>query len=193
MRYDNMSDFEVIQEVLRDNKDLYRILTTRYRREIYLRASRALPGRANVDDAVQETFVRAYFRLKDFRADGNFRSWLCGILRNVVGDTYRKTARAKETSLEELGDFVLALSEQASVPAPDERFSEFLNRCMERLSEKSRQVFELRHLSGKSGKEIGKLFGQTQGATNAALMRIRRNLRECIETNLRQGDERDAV
>ncbi|MBN1669823.1 MAG: sigma-70 family RNA polymerase sigma factor [Kiritimatiellae bacterium] len=182
--YDALSDSEVIQRVLAGEKDAYRALVHRYGREIRIRANRVTPKVFSSEDVAQETFVRAYFRLNTFRLNGNFQAWLYGILRHIVGDLYREAERAKNLPFDELADYVEELAAQAPVPEGGTDLSEALRHCVKGLPDNSRRLVRMRYEEGKSGLEIGALLEKTQFAVNTALMRVRRQLRKCIELRL---------
>jgi RNA polymerase sigma-70 factor (ECF subfamily) len=182
MQDDEMDDQEVIRRTLAGEKDLYRILVTRYRRDIHMRANRLIPRHVDCADAVQETFVRAYFKLKDFRPDGDFRAWLFGFLRNIAGDSYRRAARESGVSWDEVCDYMTSLAEQP-VPETGSSFLERLAACMGVLGEKAKRLIRLRYEEGKSAKAAGLLMGMTPPAVNVALLRTRDQLRHCIETH----------
>ena len=181
MQDHDMEDREIIRRILEGREDLYRNLVSRYRRDIHVRAHRILPRQMDVDDAVQETFVRAYFRLKDFRPDGNFRAWLYGFLRNIAGDAYRKAAKESSVSWDDVCEYMTELAEQP-VEDPQESFHQLLKVCMETLSKKAKRLIRLRYVENKSSKHMGKLVQMTASAVNVALMRARLHLRHCIES-----------
>ncbi len=189
MAEQDMTDYEIVQRILAGEKELFGRLAKKYGHEIRVKAHRVTPREFDSEDVAQETFVRAYFRLKDFWPDGNFRAWLYGILRNVAGDCYRKAGKQQEVSLDELSVHVMQLAEDAPVAEEDQKVWTFLKDCMGGLSEKSRRLVEMRYQEGKTGIEIGSYLQATQHAVNMALMRIRRELRVCMEHKLTEAGQ----
>lgn len=55
----------------------------------------------DIEDVVQETFLRGYNRIAAFRGEGNISSWLCRIARNACYDYFRKAGRKAEVSLDD--------------------------------------------------------------------------------------------
>lgn len=115
-------------------------------------------GADGADDAVAETFVRAWTSLPRYRDTGApFVSWLYGIARHVVADTRRRAARESRG----------ALPEDAAAPPDraDERMA--LAAALAKLPERQRQVIELKFLAGLSNEEVARAMGKTPGAINA--------------------------
>ncbi|MBA4387613.1 MAG: hypothetical protein C0404_06500 [Verrucomicrobia bacterium] len=185
MEDNQTSDSDIVRQIMDGDKELYRVLVQRHRRRLHVMANRLLPRKVVCEDAVQEVFVRAYFKLHDFRADGNFGGWLTGILRNVVGDEYRKTARMGEIPFKEGHEYGIDGAEETPVPDRNERFAELLGQCMETLAEKSRSAFKMRYEQQRKGKEIGSLIQMTESAVNVLLLRTRDHLRKCMESHMR--------
>ena len=75
------SDAQVIRRVLAGDREMYAQLVDRYRDCLGRYALRMLGERADAEDAVQETFVRAYRSLRRCEPD-NFGAWVYGILVN---------------------------------------------------------------------------------------------------------------
>ena len=127
-------------------------------------ASLGVRERVDVEDVVQDTFVRAFGRLGGFRGDSSFRTWLCTIARNLVRDRGRSvTLRFARRQVE--------LEERHAVTAQDplegavaEEAEERMMAVVAELTPMQRQVFTLRVADGMSYKEIAVAVGSTEGA-----------------------------
>lgn len=145
--------------------DLYRL----YHAPIF-RIVRAQLG-DGADDAVAETFVRAWGSLHRYRDTGvPFVGWLYGVARNVVGDEFRRRRRVEPT------DRV----PEAMIDSTVDDLS--LAAAMARLPDEQRKVVELKFLVGLTNAEVGSVLGITPGAVNSkqwrALGRLKRALEE---------------
>jgi RNA polymerase sigma-70 factor, ECF subfamily len=146
--------------------DLYRL----YHAPIF-RVVRAQLGEG-ADDAVAETFVRAWASLHRYRDTGvPFVGWLYGIARNVVGDEFRRRRRVEPTD---------RVPDQMIGSAVDDELS--LAAAIARLPAEQRAVVELKFIVGLSNAEIAAALGITPGAVNSkqwrALGRLKRALEE---------------
>jgi RNA polymerase sigma-70 factor (ECF subfamily) len=84
------SDFELVQEVRKGNRQAFTELMRRYQKRVYWTARRIVGSHEDADDVVQETFVKAYLGLGDFRGDSSFFTWLYRIAVNLSLNATRK-------------------------------------------------------------------------------------------------------
>lgn len=124
---------------------------------------RGLSGAFELDDLLQETFMRAFAPASRARYDGvrPFRSYLVAIARNLLIDHYRK----RGTLTLELRTVELRTVEQIQGPAtPEEQLSDQRLRALhdtflQSLSEQDRKLVELRFERGLSRREVGEALG----------------------------------
>ena len=130
-----------------------------------------LPG-AEGEDAVAETFLRAWGALPRYRQTGApFAAWLIGIARHVVTDVHRASRRAEPWA------------------EPPDRPVEFQDRLVDRLAlaeavaglpGEQRRVIELKFLLGWTNNEVGQVLGKSVGAVNALQWRALARLKEAL-------------
>ena len=137
----------------------------------------------DVDDLVQDVFIRVLRRLSTLRENGNFGAWLVAITRNVAHDYHR---RAVPT--EPLPD---SATDQETPSHPfggnqDRPSEEVLNAIMS-LAETYRETLILRLVEGMTGPEIAARTGMTHGSVRVNLCRGMEQLRaklaaaSCVE------------
>lgn len=152
--------------------DAFGALYEEFRRKIFNLARFSLPY-ASAEDAVGETFVRAWAALPSYRDMGvPFVAWLYGIARHVVVDAQRSSSRV----------------EPRAEPRPDRPESRdhdldrlTLGVALARLSEEQRAVIELKFLAGLTNEEVGAALGKSPGAVNTQQWRALGTLREFME------------
>jgi RNA polymerase sigma-70 factor (ECF subfamily) len=143
----------------------------------FLGGGGASGGDADVDDLVQETFIRAFRALGHFRGQCRFRTWLMTIGGNVLKDAYR---RVRRTRVVPLGDDLRATDgdphEHAVAGEMEARLADGLGR----LPRMQREVFLLRAQQGLEYEEIAVALGTTPGAARVhfhhAVKRLKENL-----------------
>lgn len=124
------------------------------------------------EDAVAETFLRAWTALPRYRDTGApFVSWVYGIARHVVSDARRSARRT---------DLRAELPDRAVEHRHDDRLD--LGAAIARLPEIQRKVIELKFLLGLDNAEIGNALGKTAGAINALQWRAVAALKKLMET-----------
>ena len=144
-------------------------------------------NRADAEDLVQETFMKAYTKFHQYQQGTNIKAWLYRILTNTYITHYRKAQRSpKRSGGEEVEDWQLAAAAShdekglvsAEAEALDNIPSSQLRTALESLSEDQRVVVLLSDVEGFAYKEIADMLDIPIGTVMSRLHRGRRNLRE---------------
>ena len=127
-------------------------------------------------DFTQDTFIRAFERLRDFRGESQFATWLHAIAVSVALNGLRdvKRRRVRETDLEE-GHEVAGTGREAE---PD--LKRRLRAAIDALPEGYRTVFVMHDVEGYTHEEIGDVLGVEAGTSKAQLSRARAKLRVAL-------------
>jgi RNA polymerase sigma-70 factor (ECF subfamily) len=155
------------------------------------------------EDLVQETFLAALKGAKGFQGRSSEKSWLVGILKNKICDSYRKASR--ETSFTDLqfysdeeGDRFISEGpfkdgwihelgpQEWSNPGESldsEIFWETYRDCSNKLPKNVSTAFNLREVDGVESKEICAMLNITENNLWVMLHRARMALRRCLELN----------
>lgn len=129
------------------------------------------------EDIVQESFIKAWRKIGDFRMQSSFRSWLHRITVNTAMDYLRKQANRKQFEAEESG------WEQDRHGSPAPRYDLQIDirsqtqAAMMNLSETERTALMLRHFEGHSIHEIAQIMDLTAGACKQAIFRAVKKMR----------------
>ena len=144
-------------------------------------------NRADAEDLVQETFMKAYTKFHQYQQGTNIKAWLYRILTNTYITHYRKAQRSpKRSGGEEVEDWQLAAAAShdekglvsAEAEALDNIPSSELRTALESLSEDQRVVVLLSDVEGFAYKEIADMLEIPIGTVMSRLHRGRKNLRE---------------
>jgi RNA polymerase sigma-70 factor (ECF subfamily) len=135
--------------------------------------------RTEIDEVVQDTFVRAFNAIDSFRGDSSFRTWLFTIARRLLLDRRRSEQRNRTVSDVEERDAVTRFDALDTMVA-DESL-ERVRSAVDSLSPKQREVFTLRVEQGLSYKEIAELTGSTEGATRVHYHNAMRVVKEFLD------------
>ena len=119
-------------------------------------------AREDIDELVQDTFVRAFGSLDGFRGESSFRTWLFTIERRLLLDR-RRAERRRPQGLE-IGEGDAATEFDALDDLVADEAQGRVRRAIERLTPTQREVFVLRVTEGLSYKEIAKAVSTTEGA-----------------------------
>lgn len=139
----------------------------------------SLGERDEVEEVVQDTFVRAFGSLDSFRGESSFRTWLLTIARNLLRDRQRGRKRARPQVEVHDCDLVSTSSAlEGTIAAETERR---LRAAVEALSPMQRSIFTLRVTEGLSYKEIAIAVGSTEGAARVHYHNAMRAIREKLD------------
>lgn len=129
------------------------------------------------EERTQDVFVRAWDKLRSFRGESAFSSWLHRLAVNVVMNERRTTFRR------ELRVTPVAAPErlERGPGQSTEGLSIDLERAIATLPEGAREVFVLYDIEGYSHAEIGEMTGIAEGTSKAQLFRARQLLREKLD------------
>lgn len=136
-------------------------------------------SRDDVDEVVQDTFVRAFAAIDSFRGESTFRTWLFTIARRLLLDRRRSERRSPVAAVVGEGDAVTQFDALDSIVA-DESLAR-VRAAVASLSRKQREVFTLRVEQGLSYKEIAELVGSTEGAARVHYHNAMRAVKEYLD------------
>ena len=131
-------------------------------------------------DLTQETFIRAFERLDQFRGEAAFSNWLHRIAVSVA--LRRLKAKRESVGYELVEESEPAM--QVTPPEPDLRLR--LHVAIDELSEVYRTVFLMHDLEGYTHGEIAEALGVAVGTSKARLSRARAKLRELLGDAMRE-------
>jgi RNA polymerase sigma-70 factor (ECF subfamily) len=144
---------------------------------VYAICLRMTASEPRAEELTQDVFVRAWQRLRSFRGDSLFTTWLHRLAVNVVLEGQRTTARRERR---ELSKPEMERYEQAAVAAmPGTKLD--LERAIAALPEGARRMFVLRDVQGYRYQEIAGLTGVSLGTVKAQIHRARALIRRALE------------
>ncbi|MGW6196934.1 sigma-70 family RNA polymerase sigma factor [Kribbella sp. NPDC055110] len=163
-------------------KDRFEAEAVPLRPGLYVAAVRLTGNRADAEDLLQETYLRAYRGFRGFEPGTNLTGWLFRILRNTFINTYRKRLNEPRTVPDDWyggadgAQRHVAASAEATVI--DAIPSALLQEALAELPERYRQVVLLFDVEGFSYKEIAGMVGVPRGTVMSRLHRGRKALKE---------------
>ncbi len=175
-----MEDHVLVQQFQQGKHDVFEILVERYKKRLYAFAFKLVQNHHDAEDLSQETFLRAYTSLDQFRGEGSFISWLFTITVN----TYRSLKRKKSFKIVDM-----EVEEVMQVPTKENdvthNFSNELQAltktAIEKLPPKQKLILILRTFEQLSYQEIAQITGISQESVKANLSYARQNLRNQLQ------------
>jgi RNA polymerase sigma-70 factor (ECF subfamily) len=143
---------------------------------VYRLAFRMTGDDDQAQEFTQETFIRAFERIDQFRGESTFGTWLNSIGTSVIYNGLRKVKRFRQREFEY--DEVGAIAGNERRAEPD--LKEKLAAAIDELPIKYRMVFVMHDVEGYTHEEIGEALGMPVGTSKAQLSRARARLRETL-------------
>ncbi|WP_298010867.1 RNA polymerase sigma factor RpoE [Aquabacterium olei] len=195
-------DAALVERVQRGDQRAFEMLVVKYQRRIERLIARMVRDTDLVEDIAQETFIRAYRALPNFRGESAFYTWLYRIAVNTAKKAIIGLQRdpvMTESALasldEEDADGSRVENELSDGETPESvmasrQVAEAVNEAIESLSEDLRQAIVLREIEGLSYDEIAELMNCPIGTVRSRIFRARetiaQRLRPLLDT--KQGE-----
>ena len=172
-----LNDRRLITRVLAGDAVAERQLYDTHVDRVFRLAYRMTGDATQAEDLTQDTFIRAFDRLADFRGDAPFAGWLHRVATSVILTGLRKRKRVQE--MESVRDDL----EWASGPGPtsDPDLKRSLLRAVEQLDDNHRLVFVMHDMEGFTHREIATVMDAPVGTIKARLSRARQKLRDALD------------
>ena len=151
---------------------------------LYQTALRLTHNRAEAEDIVQDTYVRAFRSFDRFDPGTNCRAWLFTILRNVFLNRVRKN-RYEVPEADAVPEVVASATSEAAAESPEDHFFQTVlhgdvDRALESLPLPFREAVILADLQGLTYKEVADVLGCPIGTVMSRLSRGRHLLKDAL-------------
>ncbi len=184
----SLTDDVIISRVLRGKTEDYEILVRRYNNLLYKTARGILLKEDDIEDAMQEAYLRGFEKLHQFRKEARFSTWLTRILINCalhqVNKLKKDHLRIDELSTDDQ-DSLFEIKEEAT---PDPEIGENLKKAVEaaidHLPSKYRLVFMLREIENTPIAEAALILNITEENVKIRLHRAKAMLRDILQMEL---------
>jgi len=185
-------DLLLVERVLAGDRRAFEPLVRRHERRVFRVALAVAGNTADAEEVMQDTFLKAFRHLDQFRKEARFSTWLTRIAVNeALG-----TRRARKTHLpladaQTAEEHVMPKRYEPWKDNPEELYSrQEIQRTVEdaiqSLPEIYREAFVLRDVEGLSGEEAAEVLGTTIPAVKSRLLRARLMLRETLSEKFEQ-------
>ncbi len=176
-------DRTLVEQALEGNERAFRILMQKYDKALHHHIYRMVPTKGEVEDLVQESFIKAFSALTSYSSDYAFSTWLYKIATNHTIDYLRKkklpTFSIDKPILTKDGNLEYEVPDITYRPdrhvVADQRRA-LIQQAIDSLPEKYHRVIVLRHQQEKSYEEIAQELDLPLGTVKAHIFRARKLL-----------------
>ena len=163
-------------------------LTRLYQKKVFVLTYSFFRNKEDALDLLQETFLRLFQKIHTYQQGRNFEGWLLQIAKNLCIDHYRKTAskrRALET--DKPVDELNVPDTRGQETCVNSDFKEILTRCVDKLAERQRMIFIMRHYNQMKNEEIAQVLNISPGTVKSLHFKAIQNLRALVSPYLECG------
>lgn len=183
-----MADEELMRQFQTGVIDAFNILVDRYSERLFHYLYRFVKDERQVEDLLQETFMRVYRNRHSYEPIAKFSTWLYTIAGNLARSEYRRRKRQRTYSLTPVNreDEEYQMEIPAETLAPD-RYAErgihdrHIRGALEQIPEDFREVVVLRDVQQLSYEEIADITGLPLGTVKSRINRGRTKLQELLK------------
>ncbi len=178
-------DAELIAAVLQGDAASFEPLVEKHSPRLFATARRYARREDEVQDIVQEVWLKAYQKLASFRGEAPFEHWLMRLAVRTSFDFLRRHQRNRESSFSELSEpeadwLDRFVAEPEAAPEDAEAARLLINRVLAELSPPARLVITLLELEDRSVKEIARLTGWSVPLVKVRAFRARAEMRKIL-------------
>lgn len=178
---DRETDRLLVERVQAGDKQAFGLLVTKYQRKLARLVSRMVRDSAEVEDIVQDSFIRAYRALPSFRNESAFYTWLYRIGVNTAKNwlvTHGRRAQLTSTTDDDESEIYTEPELLRNYETPErllmtKQIGQTVNSVVESLPEDLRTALTLREIEGLSYEEIADVMDCPIGTVRSRIFRAR--------------------
>jgi RNA polymerase sigma-70 factor (ECF subfamily) len=179
------SEAELITAVLAGDPSSFEPLVAKYSPRVFATARRYARRDSEVEDIVQEVWLKAFDKLKSFRGEAPFEHWLMRMAVRTCYDFLRGHQRNRESSFSEISEpeddwLERFVADPASAPEDADAAKLLIDRVMEKLPSDARMVIQLLEIEDRSVKEIAEITGWSVPLVKVRAFRARGEMRKIL-------------
>jgi RNA polymerase sigma-70 factor (ECF subfamily) len=181
------TDAELIAAVLDGDTASFEPLIRKYQPRVFATARRYARRESEVEDIVQEVFIKAFQKLKGFRGEAPFEHWLMRLAVRTCYDFLRGHQRNRETAFSELtepeADWLERFVVQPDMAGENaDAARQLVDKILSRLPPAARMVITLLEIEGRPVKEIAALTGWSVPLVKVRAFRARGKMRKILKS-----------
>lgn len=179
------TEAELIAAVLKGDAASFEPLIEKYSPRVFATARRYARRESEVEDIVQEVWLKAYQKLKSFRGEAPFEHWLMRLAVRTCYDFLRSHQRNRESSFSELSepedDWLERFIHHPEAARDDAAAArQLVQRVLQQLSPPARLIITLLEIEDRSVKEISRMTGWSVPLVKVRAFRARAEMRKIL-------------
>jgi RNA polymerase sigma factor (sigma-70 family) len=182
----DVTDEQVVSRVLKGEREMYEVIVRRHNTKLYRVAKGILHDEDEIQDAMQDTYLKAFEKLSQFKGKASFSTWLTRILMNTAFARFNEQKKLHASEIDDITDESLLVDEAPSVDASPQlsaNLKSALESAINSLPSTYRSVFMLREVEHMSVADTAYCLEISEVNVKVRLHRSK----EMLKKILRQG------
>jgi RNA polymerase sigma-70 factor (ECF subfamily) len=192
IKYSKFNDEKfLIKELKKFNEEAFDYFVIKYQNMIISYINKILNNQDEAWNISQEVFISVFKNINTFREESSLKTWLFKIARNYSINRIKYLSVRKvnkhqsiEQKKENYPNYDISISENPFVKLKKKEEKELLDKALDKLKEKDKEIIILRDLNELNYDEISEILEISLGTVKSRLFRAREKLKEIIKENL---------
>jgi len=180
------TDLELVELFRQGDVTGFNELVRRYQEKVYWIARRTMGNHEDADDVVQDVFVRVFEKLKHFRGDANFYTWLYRVTVNVSLNALRKKRIKDILPYDELFEETLPSDNQTDRAMYEQEYQTILEKAIDKLPAKQKAAFMMRYYDEMTYEDMAKILHTSVGGLKANYFHALKKIQEYVRKEMSQ-------
>jgi RNA polymerase sigma factor (sigma-70 family) len=175
---------EVIGRIIKGEKELYEVIMRKYNQRLYRIARSIIKNESEIEDVLQETYIKAFIHLDQFEGRSQFSTWLTRILINQANACLLKKKKLQNSVSNNISENIK--DEMSSIDAgPDQQMvnkelKKYLEDAIDHLPENLRAVYIMREVEGLNVAETAECLNLSPENVKTRLHRSKAMLKDLL-------------
>ncbi len=174
--------FSTVNRHPKMNNDIFNQSVLPLKDKLYRLALSIVKDRTEAEDIVQDVFLKIWSKQDGWELIDNMEAYCYRSIKNLSFDRLESiAARSVEKYNSEMDNMMIIDTKNPHSAFVEKEQIDIIFRCVEKLSENQRMVFQLREIEGMSYKDIAKSLNMSEELVKVSLFRARRKIKELLE------------
>ncbi len=178
-------DIYYINLIIEGNTKTFSVLVDRYKDLVFSLALKMLKNKEEAEEVAQDTFIKVYKSLTQFKGDSKFSTWIYKVAYNTCLDRLKKYKREQQVvSIDEFNTNQIKSLDNALDAMENMERNQAIQDCIQQLPAEDAFLLTLFYFEEQSLEEISKVMGLTSNNVKVKLYRSRKKLTSILKEKL---------
>ncbi|TXD84846.1 sigma-70 family RNA polymerase sigma factor [Subsaximicrobium wynnwilliamsii] len=175
----------LINQIVKGDTSAFTVLVDNYKDLVFTLALRMLKNREEAEEVAQDTFIKAYKSLANFKGDSKFSTWIYRVAYNTCLDRIKKNKKhLNDVPIDEFTEHELKTIDNALQQLMTAEKNETIKKCIAQLPSDDAFLLTLYYFDDLSLEEISKVVDLTPNNIKVKLFRFRKKLASILKVQL---------